>query len=106
MLAIGQCHGRHNLMRFARQFAQHCCGVGSVVRFFQHFAIKDNDGIRTQYRQIARCQRYTSLRFFARQTGNVLLRTFLRVPLFFNPRDQSFKRNTKLSEQLLTTWRT
>ena len=33
-------------------------GMVGVVRFFQHFAIKDNDGIRTQYRQIALGQRY------------------------------------------------
>jgi hypothetical protein len=75
-----------------------------VARFFQHFTVKDNNGIRPQHRQIARCQRHTSLRFFARQTGNILLR-FLRVPLFFNT-GTSVQTYTKLSEQFLTTRRT
>src|SRR5690606_39636762 len=75
-------------------------------RFLKHFTVKDNDGIRPQYRQVAWHARNASLRFLTRQARNILLSTFALSTFFFDAGNDTFKSDAQLREQLLTTWRT
>ena len=90
-------------MRLAGKQTQHCCSVFSVARFLQHFAVKNDNRIRPQHRQIARCHRHPGLRFFARQADNIVLGALLRLALFLNTGNQTLESETKLSQQFLPT---
>jgi hypothetical protein len=102
MLAVGDGNGGHNLVRVPGQFAEHARGMLGVVRFFQHFPIEDNDGIRSQYGQIARRLRHAGLCFLSRQARDILLRAFAAGSLFFDTGDNAFKRYAQLRQQFLT----
>ena len=93
-------------MGFAGKHAQHFCGVPGIARFFQHFTVQDDNGIRAQNGQIARCQRDASLRLFARQTDHILLSALLRAAQFLNTGNHALKSEAKLSQQFLPTRRT